>query len=542
MTMDEIGTSAHDYSYDAFLDVQRQHFAAAIEGQVALFATDAGDLFKVYLDALPPEQRQFNNCHACKRFVESYGGLVTIDDLGQTTPVMWGDALGIYIEAFRAVRRAVAKAKVTGVFLAKEGVVGMYSNPSPKAPDGEWHHLAVKPPSTLVFKHSILTAGQAMAERHEEYAMLQRGLAEFPEEVVAQALRVLEADALYRSEKVIGPAMWLRDLHIARERAADKQARENLTWRAVATAPPGFCHVRSTMIGTLLEDVVAGLPFEAVKARFGEKMHPLQYQRPQAPPAAGNIAQAEKMVATLKSAGAFARRFAKLEDLETIWRPKPPAPAQPPVEGAVFGHLTPKGHTPKDKGLELPAITMTWDKFARTVLPEAERVEWMVPHGRAHLLAMVTAADPAAVPILQWDSEECRNPVNWYVYPGGSRASDWNLQPGTWASVSAVSFLPFMWHGGAERASHHGAGVVFVLEGCRDLRPTGGAALFPEVLKADYHGIRATIEAHSRSLPIAGVEEASACGVDLRKGQSWSERFRITTKSGRQGYLLDRWD
>lgn len=54
------------------------------------------------------------------------------------------------------------------------------------------------------------------------------------------------------------------------------------------------------MIGTLLDDIASGMSFDSVSRRFAEKMHPLQYQRPQAAPSAGNIAQAEKIVEKLE--------------------------------------------------------------------------------------------------------------------------------------------------------------------------------------------------------------------------------------------------
>ena len=111
---------------------------------------------------------------------------------------------------------------------------------------------------------------------------------------LAQALKLLKSEALYRSEKVLGQAQWLYDLHRA---LPSRRNRDHVLWRAVAAAPAGFCHPRSSMIGTLLEDLAAGMPFDDVSRRFAEKMHPLLYQRPQAAPSAGNIAQAEKIVA-----------------------------------------------------------------------------------------------------------------------------------------------------------------------------------------------------------------------------------------------------
>jgi hypothetical protein len=55
------------------------------------------------------------------------------------------------------------------------------------------------------------------------------------------------------------------------------------------------------MIGTLLEDIEEGLDFGDVSRKFASKMHPLQYQRPQAAPSVGNIEESEKIVAKLST-------------------------------------------------------------------------------------------------------------------------------------------------------------------------------------------------------------------------------------------------
>lgn len=134
--------------------------------------------------------------------------------------------------------------------------------------------MAVVPPQSMHWKHPLQTAGQAMAEKRQNHHALCRALADFGADAVKQSLRVLQAEALYRSEKYLGIATWLDQLHKHMATATTPCLRANLIWKAVATAPPGFCHVRSTMIGTLLEDIVAGLPFDALKRRFAEKMHP----------------------------------------------------------------------------------------------------------------------------------------------------------------------------------------------------------------------------------------------------------------------------
>ena len=316
-------------------------------------------------------------------------------------------------------------------------------------------------------------------------------------------------------------------------------SRDNLTWLAVASAPAGFCHVRSSMIGTLLEDLAAGLPFEQIKAKFAAKMHPLQYQRPTAAPSAGNIAQAEKIIEQLESAGALERRFAKLADIVALWQPK--LTERPQGEG-VFSHLKPKAgksHAP----VAPPTVTITWEKFARTVLPDAEHIEYLVPTSNQPYLGMVTAKRPDAPPIIQWDNETQRNPVTWYIYHGGSPPTQWNLKAGVHHPVTAVTLAPWMWHETSQKDSHHGASVVFLLDGAKDTTYTKGAGFFPEFLKSTYHSIRATIEAYAKNAVVEGKDDASACGIILSKGGTWNQVFRVTAKGGAQvEYKLDRWD
>ena len=514
----------------------------ALAGDRPLFTTDAEGLYDVLLDSLPSDRRQHYACRTCRRFVEHFGGLVTIGESGAATSPLWdgwvhpsGDrssACRFFLDGIHAMSRVVSKARVTGVFLTSESVLGSAANSSPKSPTGQWHHMhsTARP----MKRNALATADQVAAEKREDYGTLCWGLAEFPEDLVRQAHALLTTGGLYRSEKCVGTAKWLLDLHEARSATKNSRSRENLTWRAVATAPPGFCHVRSTIIGTLLEDVAARKPFDEIKRAFDAKVHPLQYQRPQAPPTGGQLAASEKVVEKLASAGSLARRFATLADVadDAVWMPKEKVPEAP---GSVFGHL--KSGRSASTPIDVPAQVITWDKFWRTVLPEVERVECRVP-ASSNFFAFVTAVDAAAPPILQWDRDDSRNPVSWYVYNGGSPASSWGLQAGAFVTVTAITTQPSSWGGGGD---HHGNGAYLVLDGARDSRQFG-LALFPETLKSEYHGVRAAMEAYSRSKEIAKVD-APACGLALQKSAgSWDAVVRVTSRGARVVYKLDRWD
>lgn len=520
----------HDSDYDAFLGrVNARFLENCGNGAKPLFTTDAEDLWGTYLGTFAdPTDRQYHNCHACRQFIERFGALATIGDDGIVASAMWNedDAPEAYKPALYAMSKAVRRAKVTGVFLSSDSVWG-----TPET--GVWHHFSVSPTAGMVFKRATQTAGQAMAEKREDFKTVMHALNEFTQPHLETALTLLKTDSLYRSEKVLGQAEWLHALHVARA-AAHGAGKSNAVWRAIATAPAGFCHPRSSMIGTLLEDIAAGKDFGDVSRAFAAKMHPLAYQRPQAAPTAGAIAAAEKVMQQLGAAGSLARRFARLDEVQALWRPaqkKHEAPA-----AGVFGHLKPK--EPAEPIMNVPAQTMTWDKFQRTVLPTAERIEFLAP-GIGSYTALVTAVNADAPPILQWDREDARNPVSWYFWNGGSSAESFGLRGGRFHEVSAVTLKPSMWNGGHE---HQGAGVMFIIEDARESH-IAGAALFPEILKSEFHGIRAVLEAYSRSASIEGMDQPHAAGVMLTKGSSsWDATVRVWSSGRSLDYRLDRWD
>lgn len=519
---------------DYLVKVQRRFDFAVNGGKTPLFTTDANaanEVFAAYLDAFEPSVKQHHNCSACRRFVEAYGTLVIIDPVtGRTTSAVFDeeDCDDLYREPVRAILKHVKRAEVTGVFLSSSSIWG---HPVTQ----QWCHLSVQAPTT--YGHVLLTAGQAMAAKREDHNTVARALADYSQANLDTALQLLRTDSLYRSEKVLGPVEWLRDLQFARA-AAHGNLRDNILWRAIATAPEGFCHPKSSMTGTLLDDIASSMDYETVSRRFAAKMAPLQYQRPQAAPSAGNIARAESIFATLGLERSLHRRFARLEDIVAVW--KPPATEQnaPPATG-VFAHLKPK-ETPsaRSSNLIIPPLTMTWMKFQRDVLPGATKIELHAPAVGGYG-ALVTAEHADAPPILQWDLPEQRNPVSHYVYHGGSHAEQWKVRAGVLTPVTAITTTPAHWH--SDKFKHHGNTLMFVLAGAVDTRK-GGLALFPEDLKSELREVASVIEAFSKSRQLTGAEEASACGYMLA-GKSFNKiPIRVTAGDSTGTYILDRWE
>jgi hypothetical protein len=517
----------HDHDYEILLKwIER----AIPRHPGPIFVTDTAILNVVYLFNLPSE-RAVHDCSACRRFIERYGVLATVNDAGDLDPLIWKNAAQMpefYSESALAMNAHVRAAKITGVFLTKETTWGQPET-------GSWRHMAVMPPAEVVYTGFVLTPGQAMAVISESVKTVRTALAEFTVPLLDQALRVLESGHLDRAEKFLAPVRWLRALH---DRPKGRRG-ENLLWRAVATAPDGYCHPRASVIAPLLADILAGVPFEVLRSRHAAKVESTRYQRPQVAPAAGNIAAAEQLVAKLGIERSLERRFARLDELETTWTPRGPAPAPRSPSAGVFGHLPPKSaHQPAPLAA-IPPATMTWAKFARERLQSAERIHLLVPQASGRFLAFTTAADRNAPPILKWDREEARNTVAWYVHARPSSAATWNLSA-KWTEVEAVVPMPTMW--GDQPMPFVSDGVVLILHGMQDRARAGrGNALFPECLRAELHGARATIEAYSAKASL-GEPEGSACGYDIRKGSDVGCSLRVLTGGAWAEYRIDRWD
>lgn len=531
-----------DRDYDAFLErLNARILERTNDFKRPLFKTDAPDLFKPYLDLFSDEEtRQYHNCHACRRFLELYGSLAVVDDDGRLQSALWDpeDAPPILAAAITMFEKAVRRARIETVFLTSEKVWG-------QPVTGPWKHMAITntprreswPSYARALWSGVSQAEQIMAEKREDFRTVSRALAEFNLDILEQVVQLLRSDQLYRSDKVLGPAEWLRDVQRQRT-AARGNARENVVWKAVATAPAGFCHPRSSMIGTLLADISSGLSFHEVSARFRERMAPSQYQRPQAAPKAGAIERAERLVDTLGIEPSLRRRHLRLDEVapeNVLWKPREAAQRK---AGGVFGHLLGLSERNRAAQFITPQITMTWSKFQTEVLATAEQLEMRAPH-RGPYCAFVTAADMDAPPILQWDREDARNPVSWYFEDKGAFASRFNVSANMLCKVTAVMLKPTMWQPGFD---HFGKGVMLVIDGARDTE-RAGLALFPEMLKSELHGVRSVIEAHSKSREMEGGDQPNVvAGLMIEAGCTWGLPLRVHTNGRHQDYVLDRWD
>lgn len=492
------------------------------------------NLYDKFLSQIPKGSRGHYQCRCCRDFVNDFGGLVVLDNDFNLIPLIWTTSSPkFFTKAVNWLAREVADSTISGVFLSSLETFG-----TPVT--GNWTHLYAN--NQNVFKETTLTAGQKMAEKKEDYRILRENVANYSKFTVEQAIKVMTSGKLWHVEKTMGNAEWLRDVIDTASPYLGRH-RDNVFWKAVATAPAGFCHFGSSMLGTLLKDIVAKTPFDVMVAKWNEKADPLKYQRPTAV-AQGTINRAESIFAKLGLESSMARRYARFDEVSKFWTPRRFDPVRTTREG-FFSTITPtkaKGRavvqTKNPAPISMSAGNITWKKFERDVLPDAAEIEYFTTSAATSFFGMTTAVNPLAEPLLAWDNKEKRNPVGWYVIHGGSYAEQWGLPRNSYVKVTGICNPPCQWNG--EYHSFNGM-VLFILQRCRPIIRSSCAAIFPETLRNDLHEIRSVIEAKSHQGTIVEREKGDANGVII--GRNGEHKFRVTDRHGNQTeYIIDRFE
>lgn len=509
------------------LEAYMRQLVANLKGP--LFTTTADNLFHAYISHLPVESQGHYRCHACKDFVNKYLSLVTIDERSIARPVFSDrDVPPFFKPAFAALWAIVAAAKVTSVFVTDKVVWG---SPVTEA----WTHLAGTPnkgDKHIFFdRPATRSAGQHKAALTEGFHMVKKALEEISQSAADEAHRILASGHLRNSEIAVEQAKWFKELPA---RGLNGIHRTHSLWRSVATSPEAFWHVRSNMLGTLLDALLKGESFAQISGSWAKKVAPLQYLRPQAPPSSGTVKRAEEIFAQLGLGPSLQRRFAKRTDiLETFWEPR--GPQEEPRGPGLFGHLETKdGVKSKVDAVELPRRVMTWAKFARDILPGAKKLQVVLDHYTGPYFGLTAAVNPLAPPLFKWDNNpERRNSVSGFFVVGGSAPALWSLQQNAVVDVKAIVRPPDEWFTPAPMTK-----AFFVLDGARyALADQQHNGIFPACIRKELHEVRAVIEAFSKTEILHGAQEGDANGLAFG-----FDGFQINLIVDGDKITLDRWE
>ncbi|KAJ2912579.1 hypothetical protein MD484_g7838, partial [Candolleomyces efflorescens] len=400
--------------------------------------------------------------------------------------------------------------------------------------------------------------------------MLARVLDDYSLSVIHEAHHLLHHKLIHSTSH--RPAVnWLK--HIAEAMgtfSGGEVQKRNLITRYACEAPLGFLSaLRGGIIGTLLTDIKSRLEFEIISQRWNNLANGLAYMRPTALPSAGNVKVAEKSFADLGyTKEDLMRYFMTIDQIPAaaiLWKDQSyfkrlaSTQAAGKGESRIFASLDSMLTGPSlatvftdDQG---PPTTISFRTFVRKILPNTEALELKIASVR--VMRFFTIGAPGSKSPFYFGSET--NTASWYRWGQAEKVSNLGLITG-YCKVTAITTFPHMWEhmtaheavafedpsddaseGTGEKTKRRWIGArddirfMFCLQSTKSDTGTTGLALFPSIMKGEFHGVRKTVEAfsdqHHIAQPLAGNGLAQVAGVCNLKNEWETLSVRVTLKS-----------
>ena len=376
--------------------VHRQYEKMSLE---ELYVVDVHDLFETYLAAFPEgtnpifRQRTEHDCNCCKNFVRRLGKVVTLSASGGIGTVWddWGSLPHPYDVVAKRMQMIVRQAPVVSLFRSRERQYGQLSNYDNET-SRRWDHFCGR----VADRHYSTTPEAARGPSHTKRGVLTRGLTQITLEHVDLVLELIDQGQIYRGEEHRRAVAGFRELLVAYEAAADKDA---FTW---INATHGLADFRNTVVGGLLVNLAEGDSLEAAVGKFESQVAPRNYKRSTSLVSQRMVDAAVAKLEELGLSGAVHRRHARVDDVsvnDVLWVDND---VRPLMRGGLAGLLAKDVRAAKGPDLS-KATEISVEDFVSKVLPTATGLDVMVRNSQLGNFVSVTGGD-GPERLFRWDN------------------------------------------------------------------------------------------------------------------------------------------
>ncbi|SDS81252.1 YfaP family protein [Actinoplanes derwentensis] len=394
--------------YQQFVTDVTTRLSAMSKGElyVAGDSLDRDSLWLTFLDSFPAgtnlkfRERSEYDCSTCRGFVKGFGNVVEIRD-GQVRTVWSGVSASdpVFSVVAAAMDEFVGSLPLSGIFRSPEAQYGTKTTRTLR--DGQvevWHHLHGR----VEKRHHSTDVGPARGTFDAAVQVFQRGLAELVPHALDTVADLIDGNALYRGTEHRRAVTEFRSLQNQWTQAADRRAF------VFANAMHPAARFRNTVIGTLVQDLSAGVDLEQAVRSFETKVAPQNYQRPTALITPAMVKAAMKTIDELGIEESLQRRFARLSDVSVnnvLWVDNDTrSRMKDGIEGLLMQAATTgsSGARLRDaKPEEVPIVT-----FMKDILPDAASIDlWVANSHEPHFVSLTTGRHPAAPRLFTWDND-----------------------------------------------------------------------------------------------------------------------------------------
>jgi hypothetical protein len=393
-----------------------QQFVAEVTTRLSAMSKDelyvAGDsldrdsLWLTFLESFPAgtnlrfRERSEYDCSTCRGFVKNFGNVVEIHN-GQVRTVWSGVSASdpVFSVVAAAMDEFVGTLPLSGIFRSTEAQYGTRTTRTLR--DGQvevWHHLHGR----VEKRHRIEDVGAARGAFDAAVQVFQRGLTELTQHALDTVADLIDDNALYRGTEHRRAVTEFRSLQNRWAQATDGRAF------VFANAMNPAARFRNTVIGTLVQDLSAGVDLEQAVRSFESKVAPQNYRRPTALITPAMVKAAMRTIDELGIEESLQRRFARLSDVSVtnvLWVDNDTqSRMKDGIEGLLMQAATTRssGARLRDaKPEEIPVVT-----FMKDILPGAATIDlWVANSHEPNFVSLTTGRHPGAPRLFSWDND-----------------------------------------------------------------------------------------------------------------------------------------
>ena len=385
-----------------FTDLKRKVFqqALALQKKGQLYITDINKnvLFEEYLKCFPENIRQEYNCSCCKSFLNTYGGIVVIDE-NYNIYTLWDFEIeGIYSEIPKKLSELVKNCNIKNIFLSEKELLGKDYN-FEYTENGEsikWEHFCIKnySPTTCTSKQT----NKILSESYNDTIVFKKSLETISLNTAQIVMGLIDNNSLYRGSAYKHSL----DVFITQKRIYDKLNSvklDNFIW---ANAKK-HNRLKNTAIGTLLLNIENGVLLEKAVKSYEKIVAPTNYKRPTSSVSLTQIDSAKKVLEEENLLSALNRRFANKFDLDSL------------LNNAIYVNRAVKELDPFEKLKQtvpvteknlLKAVPIKFSAFKELVNNSSiSKIELYLDNNISNnFMSLLTAEDDSSEKLFNWDS------------------------------------------------------------------------------------------------------------------------------------------
>lgn len=378
---------------------QFHQFAKAVEKQFTLLSKEElyvvdmsdDDLFAIYLNAFPPgsnpifKTNTVHDCNCCKNFVRNLGKVVALNP----RRTVW-DIPNLpepYAIVAKTLANSIKQKPVRGVFRTKERQYGAAVTRSLDQETGkthDWNHFVGEVKSPHHNPRPETARGAIDTTAH----VLRRGVQELTTDAVQTVIDLIEDNAIYRGQEFLSQVKNFQKLQKSILDSGDTDA----VW---ANVNKPVARLRNTAIGTLLQDLSAGIDLEKAVRSFEAKVAPTNYKRPTALITKRMLDDAVAKADELGLTEALNRRYATIHDVNVnnvLW-----------VDNAKQAQMVPRnaieelaqqlGQMQPTKKARANTSAIPIDRFLSEVVPKATSMQLQLENKHLAQFVSITTGD-----------------------------------------------------------------------------------------------------------------------------------------------------